>query len=118
MTTTTMVVSEEGGVHVVAFAKDTELDAANVDDVQRDLFALAEADRGRRILLDLENVRYASSRALGTLVTLRLKAARVGAIIVLSGVSESLAEIVHLTQIDKLYETFPTRAEALRRLAS
>jgi anti-sigma B factor antagonist len=109
-------ISERDGVHLVEFAPDTELDSSNIEQVQERLYALVEGGPPRKVLLDFLNVGYAASQALGSLVTLRLKAARTGSTVVLARIPETLMEIVRLTQIDKLYEVFPTLEAALARL--
>ncbi len=111
-----MTVSEKDGVKIVEFADGTELDALQTEQVQPRLYALVEQEQAKRLLLDLANVRYASSVALGCLVSLRLKAARAGCAIGLANIPTHLVDIMNLTQLDKLYEIYPTRADAMQAL--
>lgn len=111
-------VSEQSSVKIVAFTPETELDASNIGDLEKSLYALVEGQKGQKIVLDMGNVIYAASRALGCLVTLRLKAARNGCEVVMASVPGPLVDIVQLTNLDKLYEIHPTREAAIKRLTS
>ncbi|GMU83486.1 MAG: hypothetical protein AMXMBFR47_33560 [Planctomycetota bacterium] len=113
-----LTVSEESAVKVVSFHPETELDASNIGELEQSLYALVEGPTGQRIVLDMGNVIYASSRALGCLVTLRLKAARSGCEVVMASLPGPLVDIVQLTNLDKLYEIHPTRDAAVKRLTN
>lgn len=108
----------QNGVVVIDFDDNTNLDGPTIEEMQSDLFRLVEEDAPRGGVIDLKNVAFISSQALGVLVTLRLKAARGNTRLVLAGVREPLLEIVTLTQIDKLYELFPSSAAALASFES
>ncbi|MFO0838748.1 MAG: STAS domain-containing protein [Phycisphaerae bacterium] len=114
----TIQLTEQKGVQVVGFAPRTELDAANIAEMQAALYRLVDEGRDRRMVLDLSNVQFASSQALGCFVTLRLKAARTNCNLVMAAVPAVLLEIVQLTQLDKLYEIHPSLPAAIERLTS
>lgn len=116
MANSCMTVSEQDGVKIVEFADGTELDALHTEQIQPRLYALVDEEKVKKLLLDLANVRYTSSVALGCLVSLRLKAARAGCAIVLADIPAHLVDIMNLTQLDKLYEVYPTRAAGLETL--
>ena len=109
-------VADGAGADVIEFVHDANLDANTTENVRTGLFDLVENDQRPGFVIDLTNVAFMSSQALGMLVTLRLKAARTGKQLVLCGVHEPLTEIITLTQLDKLYEIWATRADALQRL--
>jgi anti-sigma B factor antagonist len=113
-----MTVLRQDDLDVVEFAPDAELDSFTMNQIQSDLYALVEDRPGRGVVLDFSNVSFASSQALGCLVTLRLKAARSRAKVVLAAVPEPLMDIVRLTQLDRLYEIFDTREEAIAALSA
>jgi anti-anti-sigma factor len=116
MANSCMTVTEQDGVKIVEFADGTELDALHTEQVQPQLYALVEGGQGGRLLLDMANVRYTSSVALGCLVSVRLKAARAGCSIGLAAIPTHLVDIMNLTQLDKLYDIYPTRAAGLTAL--
>lgn len=103
------------GVTVVGFAERTELDSLSSDQVGRELFALVEEEEPPNVVVDLANVDFLSSQAIGVLLTLRLKAARTGAEVVLAAVPSKFDEIFKLTNFEQLYQVFPTVADAAAR---
>lgn len=113
-----MTIDEQDGIHIAAFAEDINLDAVNLDAVRPELYALVESAQGGQVVLDLENVAFLSSDALGCLLAIRLKAVRADARLVLAGVREHLKAILNLTQLDQMFEVYATRAEALAQLAA
>lgn len=106
--------SRERGALIIEFAPETDLNALASANMQADLFRLVEGEAGQAVVIDLSNVAFLSSQALGMLLTLRLKAARGGSRIVLAGVRPALREIISLTQIDQLYPISVDRQSALR----
>ncbi len=97
---------------VVSFPPDTNLDALAVDDVRGDLTTVVEQTRGA-VVIDFEHVRFASSPAIGLLVTLRLKAARTNHRLVLAALGENIAGVLDVMQMTQLFELHPDVATAL-----
>lgn len=104
----------EGGT-VVGFPPDTNLDANTVEVVRDDVVAVVERGAGS-IVLDFTNVTFASSPAIGLLVTLRLKAARTDHRLLLAGLHENIAGVLHVMQMDKIFELFPSVDAAAQSL--
>lgn len=111
-----MTTTIQDGVMIVEFAPDANLDAAFMDTITPRLYKLMEPGEPLRIAIDFSNVAFVSSQALGSFVTLRLKGARSGKSLAICGVPESLAEIFSLTQLDRLYNIYPTRENAVETL--
>ena len=109
-------VNETDGVTVVEFTRDTHLDAVATEAVQTEVFGLVESDRAPRILLYMENVSFISSLGLGFLLALRVKAARKGSELALSGLRPALFDLFKVTQLDQLYTFYPARADAITQL--
>ena len=86
--------------------------------LQPELYAAVESAQGSHVVLDLENIEFVCSQALGCLLTVRLKAVRANSRLVLAGVPEHIKAILSITQLDQIFEMFPTRAEALKELAA
>lgn len=104
------------GVKVVGFSELVELDSARMDRIQESLYDAVLGDTSGRVVLDLSNVAYAGSQALGALVTLRLRANRTGITLLLAGVTQAVESILKITQIDRLFEAYPTVDAALAHL--
>ena len=118
MSISCMNVDEQAGVCVIGFAEGTSLDTPNTEAVRPELYAAVEGAQGSHVVLDLENIAFVCSHALGCLLTVRLKAVRANSRLVLAGVPEHLKAILSITQLDQMFEMFPTRAEALKELAA
>lgn len=100
---------------VVFFDEPTNLDAATVDALRPRLFELVEQENGPALILDFANVRLLSSASLGLLVTLALKGVRTNKRLALAGVHATLAEVMHVMQLDRFFEFCPSRADAEER---
>lgn len=109
-------ISDHDGVSVIEFGHETQLDALTVEAIQADVYALVESAKAPRMLLDMENVSFISSRGLGFLLALRVKAARAGSELALAGLRRPLFELFKVTQLDQLYAFYPTRGEAIQML--
>ncbi|MFH1747784.1 MAG: STAS domain-containing protein [Planctomycetota bacterium] len=116
MSASCMQVNRQDDLIVVEFAEETDLNALEMDRIRSELYELVEGNENCRMLLDFSNVAYASSQALGCLVTLRLKAARTGARLAIAAIRPTLADIISMTHLDTLFEIYPTRDEALAKL--
>ena len=73
---TALTISEQGAVTIAEFAQETTLDETGVSLVREQLFDLVATSPTRRLVIDMSGVMFASSVALGFLVTVHLKAAR------------------------------------------
>jgi anti-anti-sigma factor len=109
-------VSTTAGVCVVSFRDGTVLDSLSVQQIGRQLYALADERPARHILVDCENIRFLSSQALGVLVNFRKRAESGGVQIVLAGLRPELRRVLELTKLDKVFALQPTRQAALEQL--
>jgi anti-anti-sigma factor len=108
-------VSEHDGVRVVRLALESLLGVDEVNRVGRALGALAEGE-GRRLVLDLTNVKYAGSAALGMLLDLSSSLAARGGRLVLSGAGhiESLLRVTRAREVLQTAPDTPAAIEAAR----
>lgn len=111
-----LIVHRDNDVTIVELRPDTFGQAAAVEQTARDLFDLIEKGGAKKILLDFASVNFLSSQALGVLLTVRLKAAKVGATLVLANVRARFGEILALTNLDKMFAIFDDRAAAIAHL--
>jgi anti-sigma B factor antagonist len=78
------------------------------------LYRLVEGERHGRLLLDLSNVRFLSSNALGFLVSLKEKVDAAGGRLRLCGLGPDLLELLRITSPDRIFETYASREDALK----
>lgn len=117
MADSSLNVETVGDVTVIGFTADGLSQAAGVEQTARELYAVVEQSGAKKFLVDFANVNFLSSQALGMMLTLRLKAAKIGAALVLTNVRARFGEILSLTNLDKLFTMFDTRQAALDHLA-
>ena len=65
------------------------------------------------VILDLSDVPYIDSTALGALVAAYVSRQKAGRRVVLSGVSERVLRMLKITRVESLFLTFPTLEEAI-----
>lgn len=111
-----LIVTESAGVQVIGFRQNAILDTATVDGIAAELEAIVQAPGARRIVLDLHDVKFLSSRALGVFVALRKKADENKSKIGFSGVRPELQKVFQLTKLDKLFQCFASVEEATTSL--
>ena len=97
------------GITVVTFS-----DAKVVPETNDPLYRLVEDERHTRLLLDLSNVRFLSSNALGILVSLKKKVDAAGGRLRLCGLEPDLLELLRITSPDRIFETYESREDALK----
>lgn len=107
---------EEDGVTRVQFPADTSLDANTVAGFSKELYALVETPGKKCVLVDLKEVRYMSSPALGMLLTVRNKARRSNVRLAVANLNETLRRVFELTNLEGLFEMFDNEEEAAAHL--
>src|SRR5206468_9967858 len=68
------------------------------------------------VILDLSDVPYIDSTALGALVSAYVSRQKVGRRVVLSGASERVSRMLKITSVESLFLTFPTLEDAISDL--
>lgn len=104
-----------GPVTVVTF-QGASLDASNNREFVEALSPLLTPDA--RIVLDVEQLRFVDSSGLGSMMLCmrRLKAS--GGDLKLCGLSKSVMALFELVRMNRVFEIFPTRAEAIASFQS
>lgn len=76
-----------------------------------------ENDRGcTEIVIDMSEVTYIDSTALGTMVAIHKEAKENGQKMVISGVNENFRRLLTLTRLDTFFEVYDSCEDALRCL--
>src|SRR5678815_3731740 len=99
-----------GDVAAVAVPVD-ELDASNASELRRDMAPVLQANT--KVVLDLSRVRFMDSSGLGAMLScLRQISARKGNL-KLCGLSKQVRGAFELVRLHRIFEVYPTKAEAV-----
>lgn len=90
------------------------LTAATAASFKDEVAALIDAGNDR-LVLDFANVSFVDSSGLGALVGLLKKVGNRGEI-VLCGLGDSVVQLFRITRMDRVFKSFPDRAQALQMM--
>ncbi len=116
-TKSALKIEEREGITVVSFRDASILDALSIQRIGKELYDVVETLNRTRIVLDFAEVRFLSSQALGVLLTLRRKADKVSATVVLAAIRPELYRVFTITNLNKLFSFFKTADEAVASFA-
>jgi anti-sigma B factor antagonist len=88
----------------VRFPNSSSLTDINVDAIGAEISRLADAERGRHIGIDLGNIEFLSSSALGTLLLLHKKFRSTGGRLTLRNIRPMVREVFAVTRLDQVIE--------------
>jgi len=109
-------VRRDGRRAVVTFHVRTLLDSGDIINSSHDLHALIEQHGIQDIVLDMREIRFLSSRALGLLINLKHKAEEVGGRLLLCALAPEANRVFRITRLDKLFQFYETPEQALEAL--
>jgi anti-sigma B factor antagonist len=93
-----------------------EIDAGNASELKSDMAPMLEANA--RLVIDLTRVRFMDSSGLGAMLScLRQLRAKNGDL-KLCGMSEQVRGAFEIVRLDRIFDIYPNRAEALRAFQS
>ena len=104
---------ELGDVTVAEFRGGTLGAGSALDAIGKQLCELIDRRGYRRMVLDLSNVQFLSSSALGIIVVLKHKLDYRNGRLTLCGVSENLRQVFRFAGLDRQLDFYPTREAAL-----
>ena len=107
-------VSSHKSVNVVELALPEELDSAEIDRLNDGLSTLFEAQPATNWVLDLANVQYMGSAALGLMVNIRFRVKSMSGQLALCHMSPRLHQIFKACCLEKLFTITRTRDDALK----
>ena len=108
-----LAVTEVGPVTVVRFADRRILDDANIQEIGQELYQLVDEEGCDRLLLNLCDVDFLASSALGKLITLQRKMKARGGVLKLSNVRPEIYEVFAITRLNAKFDIRDEEAEAL-----
>ncbi|HUG94483.1 MAG TPA: STAS domain-containing protein [Planctomycetaceae bacterium] len=92
-------VREDGEVVITAIVVPQLTEEENIEQMGQEFFTLVDQYECRRLVVDLSHVEYATSAALGKLITLHRRLHRHDGKLVLCGVRGALAEILATSRL-------------------
>jgi anti-sigma B factor antagonist len=102
---------------VVEFRTPSLMDPAVLEQIGQSVYRLVDAEDRRMLVLDFERVEYLSSQAIGIVLTLNKKLAKLKhTSLVLCGVGPKLMELIKITRLDKVLKIKPSQKEAVKVL--
>ncbi len=112
-----IAVKTVGDVTIVTFAEASLLDEQNTQPVSEQLHALLHEGGQGKLLLDLANVRYFSSAALGLFIVLHKRLEDTGGRMILCCIAPQLMEVFEVTRLDRYFRIVADEPAALRAFA-
>jgi anti-sigma B factor antagonist len=106
-----LTVERVGDVAVIALLIE-ELDASKARDFKRDIAPMLEAHS--RIVLDLSGLRFADSSGLGAFIWCLRTSNANGGDLKLCGVLSHVREVFEIVRLNRIFDIYPTRDEAIR----
>jgi anti-sigma B factor antagonist len=113
----TLIVEKENDITVVGFGDAMILDAYHVQQIAETLYALIEKRGCTRLVIDLATIKMLSSQTLGVFLNMRQKLDPLGGRMVLSGIDPQLYRVFRVTSLDRIFDFYPTRREAVASFA-
>ena len=108
------VLEIEGGIHVVALRGRLTL-GSRLSLLEAEINTLA-GNGARKVILDLENIEYADSSALGVLLHASAAMRSKGGKLLLAGPNQRLQDLFKLTNTTDLLTSCPDRAACIAEL--
>ena len=107
-------VEDIGDVSLVRFTSKRLLDPTEIQLVGMELFRLVDELGRRHVILDLGNVEYVSSAALGKFITLNKKVQGKGGKLVMCNINDDIFEVFEITRLDRLFNIQKDEQSALQ----
>jgi anti-sigma B factor antagonist len=108
-----LIVQTIQGVTSVTFNETAVLDAAVIDAIGRDLYALVDKQDRRRIVLDMSKIEFLSSMMIGVVINLYHKVTKLKGQLAICGLRPKLMQVFTITRLDKLLKFYPDENAAL-----
>ena len=107
-------VSSEERVNILELSLPVHVDHNEIDSLIETLSREMAGKTGEPWVVDLTQVEYTGSAALGLLVNVRQQIKTGGGSLVLCGLSKRLSETLHACSLDRLFRMRPSRKSAVK----
>ena len=111
-------VRDDDGVAIACVSVPQLTEEENIEQLGQEFFSLIGQYECRRLVVDLSKVEYATSAALGKLITLHRRMHRSDGQLVLCGVTGTLADILTTSRLMDYFNVAENTEEAAARLRS
>ncbi len=112
-----MTVEYVGGDVIVATLVDEKiLEESQIQALESSFLPLIEENSPVKLVVDFSQVRFLTSSVLGLLIRLSKKIYQSEGVLRLCGIQPKIYEIFKITRLDKVFDIYPTRQEALEGL--
>ncbi len=108
-----IAVSQEETTTIAELMDEEILEENIIEDIAESLFGLVQEKPGIHLVLDFHQVKHLSSSALGTLIRLNKRIEETKGNLKISGLRPSLYEIFVITKLNRLFNIYKTREEAI-----
>ena len=109
-------VVQHDGITEVEILDEEILDEIAISKLAETLFSLIEEQEAIRLLLSFSRVRHLSSSALGVLIRIHKRISESGGELRLCCIGATIYEIFKITKLDKVFEIYEDKGEAVRSL--
>ncbi len=111
-----LIVKELDGVAVITFLEAASMDQGEkMEGLAKELFAVIDTKKYKKVLLNLYNAGYISSTMLGHLVRLHRKMQDLKGKVRLCCLRPPVMDAFKVSQFDRLFEIFPDEPSALKK---
>lgn len=107
-------VSEKNDITVVHFLDRKILDAGNIKELGKELFALVDEENRKFLLLDFTGVDFLSSAALNQLIVLERRVKAASGKLRLCRLRPEIREVFAITKLNNVFEIHDEQDEALK----
>lgn len=107
-------ITTDANATVVAFKSASMSDVDGIASAAWKIRNLAETQRPQTLIFDFEAVKFFSSQVLGLLLDVRKKLEESGGKVLISGINPQLNRVFKITNLDKVFQFFPNRQEAVK----
>ena len=108
-----LTITQSSGANVVEFADRKILEEFSIAEIGEELSKIVEGSQGVKLLLSFANVEHLSSAALGMLIKLNNQVQEQAGKLKLSDITPPIYEVFKITRLNKLFEIYGTKEEAL-----
>ena len=106
-------VKQEGEVTILVLQDKEILDETTINDIADSLFSVVAEKGPIKMVLSFSRVKHLSSMALGTLIRLNKRVEENGGSLKLCEIAPALYEIFVITKLNKLFDIYERREEAV-----
>lgn len=108
-----LTVIESGDVRIVEFSDRKIIEELAISQIGDELASMIAGTPKIKLLLSFERVEHLSSAALGVLIKLHHQVAEAKGELRLSDISPQIYEVFKITRLNKLFDIYNSREEAL-----